>query len=289
MRSTAQAVVRDVFAFGGVEIELLSNERLELPASHVGCISRELAGTCTARVVCSWRADASLAGEQRGARQIQLSTAGDIVTGPGVRLRLSQTGARCWAASARVAPEPDAAGALLEALAASVSELDGGLIVHAAGVQLDEKAYLFIGPSGAGKTTAAGQVFGGRSFAVDRVAISMARGDTQAWALPGGTRPAGGVDCNSGCRLPVGAVLRVVKSSVLRVETLATHRAVAVVRESTLMTRWDPRAEEQRLSAIERLALAVPVVRLETPLGTPLAHSLRSLETGRPDGRVEVG
>ncbi|NOY90136.1 MAG: hypothetical protein GXP55_02925 [Deltaproteobacteria bacterium] len=266
-------------SFGGVEVELLADTALSLPDTHLACVPSGSTPTGTPRVVCSVNTDASLLGERRETRAITLSDDGDCLKTPGGRLRLSKTGARCWVASGRVAPSETALGALLEGLTAAVLELSGGLVMHAAGVELDGKAYLFVGPSGAGKTTAAGQVFGGRSFTVDRVALCISAHGAEAWALPGGTKPDEIAPPSAHARLPLGGVLRVVQASRVLALELASHQALLVLRESILTTNSSQGAEERRLDAIQHFLSPAPIVRLEFGLGAPLAHSLRSLES----------
>jgi len=273
-------------SFGGVEVELLADTALSLPETHLACVPTGSTPTGTPRVVCSLTMDTSLLGERRETRAITLSEDGDRLKTPGGRVQLSKTSARCWVASGRVAPSETALGALLEGLTAAVLELSGGLVMHAAGVELDGKAYLFVGPSGAGKTTATGQVFGARSFTVDRVAVRLSAHGAEAWALPGGTKPDELAPPSPHRLLPLGGILRVARGCRVVALELAPHQAVLVLRESILTTRSTQASEERRLDAIQDLLHTTPIVRLESTLGAPLAHTLRSLgshETNRSE------
>lgn len=272
----ADATLR-LLSFGGVEIELLTapDFRLVLPESHADLVSRPEGPPPVARVACNVTVDASLSDDPGESREIVLS-AGRLRT-KGVRARLRRLGRGGWVAAARVAPGAQSMGRLLDGLSAAILEQAGGLLMHAAGVELDGLAYLFIGPSGAGKTTAAGQVFGARSFCVDRVAVALSNDETRAFVLPGGTDPIDGAPKSPRRSLPLGGVLRVVQAQALDVRAIAPHEALMMVRESVFSADRDRTAEHLRLDAIERLIGRVPVARLKTPLGAPLAQSLRQL------------
>ena len=263
--------------FGGVEIELLTaaDFRLVLPETHVDFVSRAQGAAPVPRVACNVTVDPSLAEDPSETREIVFS--GGRLRTKGVRARLQRLGRGGWVATARVAPQPLAIGRLLEGLSAAILEQAGGLLLHAAGVELDGLAYLFIGPSGAGKTTAAGQVFGARSFCVDRVAVAMRGDETRAFPLPGGTEPVDGAPKSPHMSLPLGGVLRIVQAQALDVRGMAPHEALMTLRESVFSADRDRTAENLRLDAVVRLVGRVPVARLETSLGAPLAQTLRQL------------
>lgn len=265
------------FRFAGVESEFLcpSNFSWTLPSTHERFITPGEASGEAPHVICSVTMDASLTHDTRGTREIVVSS-GKLQT-KGVYARLSQIGRTRWAASARVAPGPHAMGRLLDGLSAAVIEQGGGVLLHAAGVELAGRAYLFIGPSGSGKTTAAGQVFGGRQFTVDRAAVLDTGRGPWAVGLPGGSAPADGLARSERTSLPLGAVLCVVKAHALAVRPMAPPEALMALRACVFSADRDPAAEDRRLEALLRLCVESPIVRLENAWGAPLAQTLRQL------------
>jgi len=104
------------------------------------------------------------------------------------------------------------------------------------------------------------------------------RGDeTRAFTLPGGTDPIDGAPKSPHTSLPLGGVLRVVQAQALDVRVMAPHEALMTLRESVFSADRDHTAESLRLDAILRLHERVPVVRLQSLLGAPLAQTLRRL------------
>jgi len=266
------------FLFGGVEIELLgaAGFSYELPPDHARFLGRDGASPSVPRVTCSVRRDPALLRDDRDDREIVLQEH-DLQT-TGVRAHLQPLSHNSWAVSARVAPGAHNLGRLLDALSAAIVERSGGLLVHAAGVELDGHAYLFVGPSGAGKTTAAGQVFGARSFCVDRAVVMPSAQGWRVHALPGGTDPIDRAPDSRNVTLPLGGILRVKQASTVDAHPLAPHEAVMTVRESVFSADRDEVSERKRLDTIATLATEVPLMRLDSVLGAPLAQTLRRLE-----------
>lgn len=185
-----------------------------------------------------------------------------------------------YAASLRVKPRPHGVAMLLTSMSAAIAEREGGCVLHACGVDLDGRAVLFIGPTGAGKSTAAGAVEGARVFANDRVLVNRTAGEWRAWALPGGQAAPNLAPCEHARSLPVGAIIRVTRSRrVPEVERLDSARAVTILRESMRFTQGSTTDESKRLALAAELALEVPVVLLRSVLGHPLRELVRSVES----------
>jgi ABC-type branched-subunit amino acid transport system ATPase component len=169
---------------------------------------------------------------------------------------------------------------LLPSLAAVILDRTGGVLLHAAGVVMDGKAVLFVGPSGAGKTTATQLCRGCELFTGDRAAITFESGRARVWALPGGD-PAD-VIASDATNLPLAAVLRVAqrRDGVTSVKTLDRAHSVGALRESMFRTRRGVEDEKQALAIAEALSRLVPVGIVGTSLGVEVTDAIRHwLET----------
>jgi len=265
------------FCFGGVELDVLSaaDFTFELPPDHQRFVSVDGGRRMAPRVACNVTLDSSLDHDSPHMREI-VHDGHDLRT-TGVRAQVNAVAEGSWAATARVASGMHSLGRMLDAVSAVVTEQHGGLVMHGAGVEYAGSGYLFVGPSGAGKTTAAGQVFGARSFCVDRATVLPGPRGWQLHALPGGTDPIHGAPPSEHVVLPLAGILRVSKSTELDVHRLAPHEALMTLRESVFSAGRDRGAEMSRLDAMLRLAADIPVVRLQCVLGAPVAQCLQNL------------
>lgn len=173
--------------------------------------------------------------------------------------RWRRTGAAAFEADATLAP-PHGLSHLTTALTASLVEAEGGLVLHAAAVIVDGRAALLIGPSGAGKTSAANLCEGCRWLARDRVAVL----DDRAWAMPGGDEIA--LPQAPNVPTPVGAILRVRRADQpAEVRRLDPVRALFALREST-QAIGDGASLDAPLALAERLGVHELRGRLEGSL-----------------------
>ena len=210
-------------------------------------------------------------------REIRWEWSGDVahVSTGRARAELRRLSPGCYAASALVVPNDAGCSALVTALTGAVVSREGGLVLHAAGVEIDGRASLFIGPSGAGKTTAANHCQGARWMARDRAAVYPTPLGWYAAGMAGGDPielPRAG-----GRVFPLGSVSRIQRAAeraALRVAT--TSEAVRFLRES-LQTSHATGAEEEaaRLDTILAFHVSSPLTVLETRLGEPLVSVLR--------------
>lgn len=211
-------------------------------------------------------------------REIRWEWTGDVahVTTARARAELRRLGPGCYAASALVVPSESGCSALVTALTGAVVSREGGLVLHAAGVEIDGRASLFIGPSGAGKTTAANHCQGARWMARDRAVVyptplgwyaaGVVGGDATELMLP---RAAGRV-------FPLGTVSRIRQATERVTLREATPiEAVRYIRESLQAKRASEDEEAARLQAILSFHDRVPLTVLETRLGEPLVSVLR--------------
>jgi hypothetical protein len=230
-----------------------------------------------ARVQCSVTADPSLPGTASLSRAFTVERRGDapdttVVVSRDMCAELEADGPGRYVASVRMAPlrpddsEPQGPDAVVLGLSAAILEREGGLSLHAAAIELDGRAVLFVGPSRAGKSTAVRLSLGCRSFATDRVNIAPdGAGGYVAWSLPGGSRVA--VAESDHRRLPLAAILRVRQSrGAPRIAKLSAAQALFAVRESMWLTDFSPTAEEHRIDAAALLRARVQVGEIHTVL-----------------------
>ena len=210
-------------------------------------------------------------------REIRWEWTGDVahVTTARARAELRRLGPGCYAASALVVPSESGCSALVTALTAAVVSREGGLVLHAAGVEIDGRASLFIGPSGAGKTTAANHCQGARWMARDRAAVYPTPLGWYAAGMAGGDpielpRAAGRV-------FPLASVSRIQRAAErVALREATTTEAVRYLRESLQTSQAGPEEEAARLDTILAFHAGSPLTVLETRLGEPLVSTLRS-------------
>ena len=168
---------------------------------------------------------------------------------------------------------------LVTAVASAIASREGALVLHAAGVQVGGRAVLFVGPSGAGKTTSANHCPGTRWMARDRAAVVPVGGSWFAWGMAGGDP----IDLprEPHRSLPLGAVLRVHRTDgPSRIEALEGARAVTVLRESVQSGGVGIEEERRQLDAILRAAGEARVGIVHARLGEPLTELVDAFVRG---------
>lgn len=178
-------------------------------------------------------------------------------------------------ASARFTPNRRGAESLLLALSAASLHGRGGVMLHAAALELGGSVIALIGPSGAGKSTTCRQQAGARLYSVDRLAVAPSREGWLAFPMPGGTRSAQDLPPSPLQRAPLRAILCVQKAaSGCAIESCTPLQGVAALRQSAFHPGLAVDAELQLLAHLQRLVREVPVAHLQTGLGTLLAEPL---------------
>ncbi|MDH5493011.1 MAG: hypothetical protein OEY14_13740 [Myxococcales bacterium] len=262
--------------FGGVAFEVLGEGWAPSETYRRLCEPGYDAALPLVRTSLRW--DPSLRASPPG-REIRWVRGGDRarIVASGFEAQIVRTAPRLFVASARLRPGGAACSTLLGALGSYVLAQCEGLILHAAAVEFEGGALLFIGPSGAGKTTAAGLVRGGRWFAFDRVAIARLGGRWEAFALPGGSDLDHPLSASERRGLPLRGILRVKQGrGGSRILPLSEPSALLRLRESAMAPSSDPAAEATLLGSLHRLATEVPMALAETTLGQPLSDALRT-------------
>jgi hypothetical protein len=168
-----------------------------------------------------------------------------------------------------------------------LQEIDGAL-VHSAGVVVGERAFLLIGPSGAGKTTASRLCLerGGGILSDDLNAVRLAAGTASAWVekLPFtgdlgavGELGSGGSAAAATGRWPLGGLLRLVQGAEDRVQPLSRGAALATLLAASPIVNRDPFRRDALAAFLERIAFAVPAWELTFSLGGGLWDILTNL------------
>lgn len=285
------AVRGEGLVFGGLELDWLDGRgrpvrEVVLPGAYAELVAeRATVAAPRLRVRCRVR-------EERGAeagalgRAIRWSWAGarGTLATTWCEVALEQLGPDRFEGEATLRGSANGRGALLSALATALTERVGGLVLHATGVVLDGKAVLFVGPSGAGKTTSARHCAGCAWLTRDRAIVLPPSGEVgwQAWAAPGGDD----VPLPWWGRVvaPLAGVLRVARGpGPSRVVALPRVSALLRVRECMQSGAASAADEAGALAAAARLLDEVPVAALEPRLGDALTPVVGAwLEAARP-------
>ncbi|MCB9598184.1 MAG: hypothetical protein H6719_36055, partial [Sandaracinaceae bacterium] len=238
------------FVYGGVAFDFAMAPGLpfELVPQHRQYIAPADAGPVALSVSVAVAAAPELA--QVVERDIHAHWDGSTgsVSTRGARAEIRQLAPRTFAASGLVSPDASGVSSLCTALAGTLIDRIGGVVLHASGVELDDGVYLFIGPSGAGKTTAANHCEGARAFARDRAAIYPTASGWHVSPMSGGDEIH--LPPSLHRTLPIRGVMRVLKTQTPSIQRSSALQAVRILRESAQMTDRSPAAEAQLLDRL---------------------------------------
>lgn len=226
-----------------------------------------------ARVHCAIGGASELTGDY--GREIRARWDGDVLHGMtgGVRVEARDLGDGRFAATALVSPDSRGCSSLLTALAGALAYRMGGLVLHASGVEIDGEGYLFIGPSGAGKTTAANHCPGARWFARDRAVVFRTGERWHAAGMCGGD-PIELARADARV-VPLRGILRVHRGETAsRIEALSALGALVALRESLQCVASGPREEEALADRMLALHAQSRVGALRSVLGDDLVPTL---------------
>jgi hypothetical protein len=278
-------VLRRRFCLGGVALEMLPEPGFawSLPAEtehHTTAMNALSNAPKLGAVTCSVRVDKSLtlsgSASMPPAVSWEKTLDGVCVRARGVVLDIAALGPRRYVASARIASST-LLTLLLNTLVTSVAELAGGLCLHATAVAHAGGAVLLLGPSGAGKTTAAEQLGAAVTcLSNDRVTLvpdPVAAGRYWVWSLPVGKAPE--IARSSEVCSPLAALLRVRQAHDREASVVPVREVEALmqIREAVEVSAGSEFFEVERLTAVAALAAAAKSGVAHVALSRPwVAH-----------------
>jgi hypothetical protein len=136
-----------------------------------------------------------------------------------------------------------------------------GFLLHAASAVRHGRAFLFFGPSGAGKTTIARLAPADTTLLTDE--ISYVRRDPGAYMAYGTPFTGELAKIGENISAPIAACYRLVQSSTNRLSPLSPTEAVGAVLESVLFFAEDPELVNLVFQSICDFVCQLPVYRLE--------------------------
>lgn len=134
-----------------------------------------------------------------------------------------------------------------------------GLLLHSSAVVNGGRAFVFMGRSGAGKSTAAGLSRPRRILGDEITALRLFDDGARAYGTPfGGDLPKDGRNGSA----PLAGMYWLVQSDENRVERLETKDALKAILPNIMCVATEPEVRTQVLQVAERFAREVPVYRL---------------------------
>lgn len=160
---------------------------------------------------------------------------------------------------------------LLEYIVARLLARHDGALIHASTAIVDEGAFVFVGHSGAGKSTIASiaEAEGARIPTDDRTILTVQGGAPMAWGTPWH----GSLIRKSPEGAPLRGLYLLQKAGVDRCEPLPGSRAVKELFVRLIQPRLHPREVQLTLEVLERIVERVPVAILHFR-PTPAAFAL---------------
>ncbi len=163
----------------------------------------------------------------------------------------------------------------------------GGLVLHAASVMRSGRGYLFVGRSGAGKSTIARRAGPGGAVLSDEISLARPSGDGY---LVYGT-PFWGELAGSGENIaaPLERICVLEQSEQDRLEPLGRKEALRALLRCVLFFARDSENARGIFEAVEKLVTAVPVARLYFRPTEEFWSLLVPAEVKRSSGKASAG
>lgn len=137
----------------------------------------------------------------------------------------------------------------------------GGLSVHASCVKLEDKAILFIAPSGTGKSTQAElwtRKFGAELLSGDRPHLRIMTEEIRAYGVPWDGKEQQFTQDSA----PVAAIVEVRQAKENRIRTLSREQAFRLLMKQSFIPMWDDQAKFLAIQSIRVISNRVPIYRL---------------------------
>lgn len=162
---------------------------------------------------------------------------------------------------------------------------------HASAVMLDDKAYLFLGRSGTGKSTHSRlwqhYIRGVEPLNDDHPILRI---DETGEVIAYGSPWSGKTPCYRNASAPVGGIVRLCQAKENRIKRLSTLEAYASLTPSCSCMKWESEMANDVHATIEQIITTVPCYRLEClpdAAAARLCHSTvaapkQETETGNP-------
>jgi hypothetical protein len=154
--------------------------------------------------------------------------------------------------------------------------LTGGLILHASGLDDNGQGLLFVGHSGAGKSTQVGlwsQEPGVSILNEDRTAVRVNERGARCYGIPWGGNSA--IARNHAA--PLAAILMLEQAPVNELQPLAPTAAASLLSARAFLPYWDPALMRRALENLSALLQQVPVYRLRCRPERAVIPLVRSL------------
>jgi len=162
----------------------------------------------------------------------------------------------------------------------------GGLSVHASCVKYADKAVLFIGPSGTGKSTQAAfwlHSLGADLLSGDRPHLRVLHEGIRAYGVPWDGKEQQFTQDSA----PVAAIVEVRQAKVNRIRMLSREQAFRLLLKQTFIPMWDDQAKFSAIQSIRDTANRVPFYRLFCNLDDSAVSLLESAVFQQNKERME--
>ncbi len=211
--------------------------------------------------------------------EVRISTDSIAVARSDFEARLARVSGGPWTGQGRCDANPYSFDSLLRVIWSALIGRAGGALLHAAGLSLEGRAFVFPGPSGSGKTTLARKPDDPLSVLSDEIVPVRRGGDGRwrAWHSPfWGESGKGPGSLRS---YPLEAVVFPMKGSMISVTGVNAAEAARRLLAAFICFETDPAADRLRLDAAARLASEVPVLEAATRLDSTAAEIFEGLRT----------